>query len=196
MDTINPIIYRLASRLLAKDQLQAGEYAFTAHQSIASVIGEMHEGHSIVRLFTAPEGRTSAEIVGMLNDIPADRNRAGADRSEHCCRKALSLYRRGCACGDYFGRMQKALQDVVTAEWAKRDSVVPLKSPQEAIIMASIVEKETAKPEERARIARVFYNRLQQNMRLQSDPTVIYAITMGKGPLNRSLNHDDIALTN
>jgi UPF0755 protein len=192
--TINPVMFRLAARLLAKDNLQAGEYEFTPHQSMASVIEEMHEGHSILRLFTAPEGRTSAEIVALLNDIPLTGTVPVP--TEGTLLPESYRYTGGDTRASLITRMQKSMQETITAEWAKRDSVIPLKTPQEAVIMASIIEKETGKPEERARIARVFYNRLQQNMRLQSDPTVIYAITQGKGPLNRSLSHDDLALTN
>jgi UPF0755 protein len=91
------------------------------------------------------------------------------------------------------GRMQKAMQDKLAEVWAGRDPDVPLKTPLEAVTLASIVEKETGKAEERPRIAGVFYNRLHENMRLQSDPTVIYALTLGKQPLDRPLTHDDLS---
>jgi UPF0755 protein len=90
-------------------------------------------------------------------------------------------------------RMQKSMQDALNELWPKRDPAIPLKSPLEAVIMASIIEKETGKAVERPRIAGVFYNRMRSNMRLQSDPTVIYAITLAKGPMNRELVHDDLA---
>ncbi len=90
-------------------------------------------------------------------------------------------------------RMQKAMQETLADLWTKRDPSVPLKTPEEAVTMASIVEKETGKPAERPRIAEVFYNRLRHNMRLQSDPTVIYAITRAKGMLDHDLDHDDLA---
>jgi UPF0755 protein len=75
----------------------------------------------------------------------------------------------------------------------KRDESIPLKSPEEAVVLASVVEKETGKSIERPRIAGVFYNRLKQNMRLQSDPTVIYAITQAKGTMDHDLDHHDLS---
>jgi UPF0755 protein len=90
-------------------------------------------------------------------------------------------------------RMQKAMQETLNTLWEKRDPALTLKSPQEAVIMASIIEKETGKSDERARVAGVFINRLRQNMRLQSDPTVIYAIIRANGMLDHDLNHNDLA---
>jgi UPF0755 protein len=90
-------------------------------------------------------------------------------------------------------RMQKAMQEKINELWASRETGLPLKSVGEAVILASIVEKETGKPDERPRIAGVFYNRLRQNMRLQSDPTVIYALTKGKKTLDRALTHEDLS---
>jgi UPF0755 protein len=89
--------------------------------------------------------------------------------------------------------MQKAMQEKVNEVWAGRDADLPLQTPQQAVVMASIVEKETGKPDERPRIAGVFYNRLRLNMRLQSDPTVIYALTGGREDLPRALTHEDLA---
>jgi UPF0755 protein len=90
-------------------------------------------------------------------------------------------------------RMQEAMQKRVGEIWAARDETVPLTSPEQMVVLASIVEKETGKADERPRIAGVFYNRLKVNMRLQSDPTVIYALTQGKGELGRALTHDDLS---
>jgi UPF0755 protein len=77
--------------------------------------------------------------------------------------------------------------------WAKRDPTLPLASPEQAVVMASIIEKETGKASERPRIAGVFYNRLRQHMRLQSDPTVIYAITLAQGGMDHDISHADLA---
>ena len=192
--TINPVVFRLAAKLLAKDSLQAGEYEFVPHQSVASVVEEMHEGHSVVRLFTAAEGMTSAAIVDALGDIPL-AGAITAPPSEGSLLPESYRYSWGDSRAGLIARMQKGMQETLNGLWAKRDESVPLKSPQEALIMASVIEKETGKAEERPRIARVFYNRLQHSMRLQSDPTVIYAITQGKGPLDHPLGHSDLAVT-
>jgi UPF0755 protein len=90
-------------------------------------------------------------------------------------------------------RMQEARNRLVDEVWARRNADLPLKTPEQLVILASIVEKETGKPEERTRIAAVFINRLKQKMRLQSDPTIIYGLVFGKGSLGRPLSKADIA---
>ena len=89
-------------------------------------------------------------------------------------------------------RMRQSMQSTVSEAWARRSADLPLQSPEEAIVLASIVEKETAKPEERAHIAGVFINRLKRGMRLQSDPTVAYGLTEGRAPLDRALTRSDL----
>jgi UPF0755 protein len=189
--TINPVIFRFAAKVLARDSMKAGEYEFAPHESVASVVEQMHQGRSIVRLFTMAEGLTSAQAAEILKDTPLTG--VIPIPAEGTLLPESYRYTGGDQRAALVGRMQKAMQDTLNAQWAHRDPNIPLKTPQEAIIMASIVEKETGKPEERSRIARVFYNRLQHGMRLQSDPTVIYALTQGKGPLDRTLTHNDMA---
>ncbi|MBI2978954.1 MAG: endolytic transglycosylase MltG, partial [Rhodospirillales bacterium] len=89
-------------------------------------------------------------------------------------------------------RMQDAMRALVDNLWRNRSPELPLMTPRQAVILASIVEKETAKPAERPRIAAVFLNRLKRNMRLQSDPTVVYGLTQGAGPLGRALTRADL----
>ena len=89
-------------------------------------------------------------------------------------------------------RMKTKMSETVARLWAARDPAVALKSPEQAVILASIVEKETGRADERARVAAVFHNRLKKNMPLQSDPTVIYAMTLGKAPLDRDLTYADL----
>jgi UPF0755 protein len=190
--TNDPVMFRLGSKLLAHDALKAGEYEFPAHVSIAGAVEIMHEGRSIVHLFTVAEGLTSAEIVAMMDDLPFTGSHAPPP-AEGTLLPETYRYNFGDNRASLIGRMQKGMQDTLNALWNARDPGLPLKSPQEALIMASIIEKETGKKEERPRIARVFYNRLAHSMRLQSDPTAIYAITHGKGPLGRALTHDDLA---
>ena len=83
---------------------------------------------------------------------------------------------------------------VLAEEWAKRDRSILVKTPEEAVTLASVVEKETAQADERARVAGVFYNRLKKGMPLQSDPTVIFAVTLGTRKLNRGLTYDDLKI--
>ncbi|MDR3423558.1 MAG: endolytic transglycosylase MltG [Alphaproteobacteria bacterium] len=187
-------LFHVAARLLANDSLKAGEYALPARASPADIATMMHEGRSVVRLFTAAEGLTSSEIAQLLNDDPALTGTIAATPAEGSLLPETYRYSYGDSRAGIITRMQKAMREKINEIWASRESGLPIKSPQEAVVLASIVEKETSKPTERARIAGVFYNRLRLNMRLQSDPTVIYAITQGKQTLDRPLTHDDLAV--
>jgi UPF0755 protein len=188
----NRYIFRLAARLLAGDQLKAGEYAFAPHQSTADIVLMMRDGRSVVRLFTVAEGLSSIEIAHMLQSNPALTGDM-PPAAEGSLLPETYRYSYDDSRAGLIVRMQKAMEETLSDLWPKRDPGLPLKSPQEALIMASIIEKETGKPEERPRVARVFYNRLAHNMRLQSDPTVIYAINKGDGPLDHELDHADLA---
>ena len=182
----------IGAKLSAGDTLKAGEYEFTPHQSIADVILMMHEGHSVVHWFTVAEGLTASEIVNLLRNSPTlTGNLAIPPEGSLLPETYRTSY--GDTRSSVVIRMQRAMQETLSELWQKRDPTLPLKSPEEAIIMASVIEKETGKPIERPRIAGVFYNRLRQNMRLQSDPTVIYAIMQSKGALDHELDHNDLA---
>jgi UPF0755 protein len=189
---INPFIFRLAARLVGHNQLKSGEYEIPPHASAADIALMMLEGRSVIHLFTAAEGLTSAEIAKLLKDNPA---LFGDFKSpaEGSLLPESYRYSYGDTRTAVIARMQKAMQETLDELWPKRDPNLPIKTPAEAVIMASVIEKETGKATERPRIASVFYNRLRQNMRLQSDPTVIYAITQAKGPMDHGLNHDDLA---
>ncbi|CTQ34247.1 endolytic transglycosylase MltG [Jannaschia rubra] len=99
---------------------------------------------------------------------------------------------RGSEVGDLVGRMREAQERILADAWANRAPGIPIETPEEALILASIVEKETAVPDERRRVAAVFANRLDTGMRLQTDPTVIYGITRGEGPLGRAITVRDL----
>jgi UPF0755 protein len=92
-------------------------------------------------------------------------------------------------------RMEQAMRDMLTGIWAKRSEGLSVRSRKEALVLASLIEKETGKPEERARISAVFHNRLKRGMRLQTDPTVVYAISGGDGPIDRPLTRGDLSIT-
>ena len=150
------------------------------------------EGQTVARRFIAPEGMTSAQIIelmdkykgltGDVTDIPPDGTLLPETYN----------YSYGDTKESLVKRMKAAMTKTVQELWEKRSDKVPLKSVNEAIILASVVENETGKADERPHIASVFYNRLKQRIRLQSDPTVIYAITNGKLNLNRSLTYKDL----
>jgi UPF0755 protein len=188
----NAFAFRAAAKLLASDQLKAGEYEFTPHQSMADAIAMMHDGRSVVHMFTVAEGLTSAEIVTLLKNNTLLTGDV-ATPAEGSLLPETYRYSYGDSRAGMVARMQKAMQEILTELWSARDTSISLTAPEQAITLASIVEKETGKVAERPRIAGVFYNRLRQNMRLQSDPTVIYAIVKMRGPMGRELEHGDLA---
>ncbi len=185
-----PILFRIAARIVGP--LKAGEYALLPRMSAFEIAKIAHEGRSIVRTFTAAEGLTSAEIVRLLNADPALSGDILSIPQEGSLLPETYRYSFRDSRASLIARMQKAMKQKIFDLWAKREDGLPLKSSNEALVLASIVEKETGRPEERARIAGVFYNRLRINMRLQSDPTVIYALTLGRAQLNRTLTRGDL----
>jgi UPF0755 protein len=187
------LLFRIASRFMVNNGLKAGEYEFTPRQSIADIVLMMHEGRSVVRTFTVTEGMTSTEVTHILHDSPALTGALTAAPAEGSLLPETYNYSYGDTRTGMIARMQKAMHEMLTNLWEKRDPELAIKTPQEAVIMASIIEKETGKADERARVAGVFQNRLRTNMRLQSDPTVIYAIVQAKGALDHTLDHDDLA---
>ena len=192
---LNIYMFRLAAKILANNSLKAGEYQCQPRQSLAEIVFMMNQGRAIVRLFTVPEGLTSHEIVKLLQDDLTLSGNIKTVPPEGSLLPESYRYIYGDNRANLVERMQKSQRELLNDLWAKRDPDVPLKTPQEAVTMASIIEKETGKKaEERARVAGVFYNRLRQGMRLQSDPTVIYALTKGQKALSRELTHNDMAI--
>jgi len=185
-------LFYIAARVIGGGSLKAGEYDVPAHSSMVSIVLMMHEGHSIIRLFTVAEGLTSYEIVHLLNADPVLTGSIDTIPAEGSLLPETYRYSYGDSRAGLVARMQKSMQEKINEAWASREAGLPLQSPHEAVVLASIVEKETGKPDERPRIAGVFYNRLRMNMRLQSDPTVIYAITGGKEAMNHILSHEDL----
>jgi UPF0755 protein len=189
----NPLLFRAAAKLLTYNALHAGEYQITPKQSIASIVLMMHAGKSIVHRFTIAEGLTSAEVVRLLNNTTALAGTITAYPPEGSLFPDTYLYTYGDSRAAMIDRMQKGMHDALDDVWNKREPSINLTSEPQVVILASVVEKETGKASERPRIAGVFYNRLKQHMRLQSDPTVIYAIAQAKGFLDHDLGHDDMA---
>lgn len=173
--------------------LKAGEYEIKKNASMADVLNTLVQGKSILSKFTIPEGLTSQQIVDRLraaDDLVGDIVEIPPEGS-----LLPDTYRfsKGMARQELLERMKVEMQHYLAQSWAKRQPDLPIKSPQEAIIFASIVEKETGRPDERDRVAGVFMNRLRQGMRLQSDPTVIYGLAGGQGSLGRPIARSDLA---
>jgi UPF0755 protein len=191
-----PMIFAVGVRVYAEGRpLQAGEYEFPARASMRQVMQLMIDGATIVRRLTIPEGLTSAEIVALVAAAPAlEGPLPSAAPADGTLLPETYFYSKGDTRAQIVGRMEKAMSDVLAELWAARDSTVALASPEEAVTLASIVEKETGVAGERPRVASVFFNRLGRGMPLQSDPTVIYALTDGKAPLGRALTRADLQL--
>ena len=178
--------------LKAREDLKAGEYQFKAHASLRDVVATMVEGRVVAHQVGIPEGLTSQQIVTRLNDDDVLTGSIKEPPREGSLLPDTYNFTRGVTREQMIQRMQQAQQRLVREIWDHRSPDLPLKTPDQLVTLASIVEKETAKPEERTRVAAVFLNRLKQRMRLQSDPTIIYGLAGGKGTLGRPIMKSDI----
>ncbi|MES0402474.1 MAG: endolytic transglycosylase MltG [Hyphomicrobium sp.] len=173
-------------------ELKAGEYEIKKHASMADVLNTLVQGKSILLKLTIPEGLTSQQIVERVRGEPDLDGEITDIPQEGSLLPDTYRFSKGMARQELLERMQVEMQRYLAQAWANRQADLPLKSPQEAIIFASIVEKETGRPDERSRVAGVFMNRLRTGMRLQSDPTVIYGIAGGQGRLGRPITRADL----
>ena len=178
--------------LKAREDLKAGEYQFKAHASVRDVVATIIEGRVVPHQFTVPEGLTSEQIVArLLADDVLNGNIKEVPREGSLLPDTYN-FNRGVAREQMIQRMQQAQQRVLKEIWDHHAPDLPVKTPEQLVILASIVEKETGKPDERTRVAAVFVNRLKQRMRLQSDPTIIYGLVGGKGTLGRPIMKSEI----
>jgi UPF0755 protein len=174
--------------------LHAGEYAFLPGQSLHDVLRQMREGRTVVHRLTAPEGLSVAEILAVVSAEPALSGPLPSQPPEGSLMPDTYNFSLGDSRAEMIGRMRRAMDKALADAWAKRNPATPLPSPDAALTLASIVEKESALPDERPKVAAVFLNRLGKGMKLQADPTVIYGLTQGKAPLGRPLSHPDLAV--
>jgi len=189
----NWAIFVGGQRLTRQDaNFRAGEYAFKPGQSVESVIDTIASGKVVPHQVTLPEGLTSQQVVARLmqNDMLTG---TPAIPQEGTLLPETYRISRGMSREQVLKDMADAQRKLVDSAWAQRAPNLPLKSPQELVVLASIVEKETGQADERARVAAVFINRLNKKMRLQSDPTIIYGIVGGKGSLGRPISRADIS---
>lgn len=173
--------------LKARGELKHGEYRFVAHASVAEVVGTLMDGKVVQHAFTVPEGLTSEQIVARLAENDVLAGNVAQIPPEGTLLPETYKFTRGTTRAQVIQRMQQADRHAVQEIWAHREPDLPLKSPEELVTLASIVEKETGKPDERSRVAAVFINRLRRHMRLQSDPTIIYGLVGGKGSLGHPI---------
>lgn len=196
----NPTVFMIGTRVLGQQgDLKAGEFEITPSMSARDVMEILAEGKSVTRRFTIREGLTSYEIVQILNGIEDLTGEITAIPPEGTLLPNTWDYRRGEDRSAVITRLQNEMRETIDTLWDTRAKNLPFKTKAEALILASIIEKETGKPGEHADVAGVFVNRLRKGMLLQTDPTVIYAITKGKhknegkGPLGRRLLRRDLS---
>jgi UPF0755 protein len=178
--------------LKAREDLKAGEYQFKAHASLRDVVATIVDGNVVAHHFNIPEGLTSEQIVARLLDDDVLTGNIKEIPREGSLLPDTYNYTRGVTREQMIQRMQQAQQRLVKEVWDRRSPDLPIKTPEQLVVLASLVEKETGKPEERTRVAAVFVNRLKQKMRLQSDPTIIYGLVGGKGTLGRPIMKSEI----
>jgi len=187
-----PWMFRLAVRVLDRDrELKAGEYAFPSRVTPGTVIGMLSAGQTVARRLTIAEGLTVADVFRMLEETDALSGELPELPPEGSLLPETYFYALGDDRAEMVRRMRRSMGEVLERLWAERAPDLPVSSPEDALILASIVDKETSVPEERRKVAAVFVNRLRQGMRLQSDPTVIYGLTNGEGRLGRELTRND-----
>ncbi len=173
-------------------QIKAGEYAFDGEISIAEVAKILVKGDVIVREITIPEGLTLAQIKRILENNPYLSGDITIDLKEGDVLPETYYFSRGESRNGILLKAQRAMQIELAKAFAERDKDSPLESERELLVLASIVEKETGLAAERGKVASVFVNRLNRRMKLQTDPTVIYALTKGEKPLGRLLSRRDL----
>ena len=188
----SPLALHLAA-LATRGQgaLRAGELEFPAQASLRQVLAVLRTGRPVQHRLTIPEGLTAAQVALLLDRAEALDGEVELP-DEGGILPETYAYERGAPRSSLLGRARAALSRALDRAWAERDPAIPLTTADEALVLASIVERETGKPEERSHVAAVFLNRLRLGMRLQSDPTVAYVSSGGLGGLERGLLRSEL----
>ena len=183
------IIYSKINKIYPK--IKAGEYLINHDVSFKDIADILTSGKVYMRKITFPEGILSAEAADILlnNEFLEDDISSFADGE---ILPETYTFSRGDSRQKILNQAKQALTKTLDTAWNERDADLPLKNKQEMLILASIVEKETGVASERPQVASVFINRLRKGMLLQTDPTVIYALTLGKTDLKRPLLRRDL----
>lgn len=189
----NAPLFALGVRLRGQSALlRAGEYAIPSRASMEDIAAILIVGRPIEHKVTAAEGLTSGMIAEIVNAEPELTGPHETAPEEGTLLPETYFFNKGATRSSIITRMRTAQAGFVSRAWTSRAPGLPFQTPQQAVTLASIVERETAIPEERRHIAAVFINRLRLGMRLESDPTVIYGISKGY-PLGRGILASELA---
>jgi UPF0755 protein len=187
--------FRMLARAFgSSDPIQAGEFLIPARLSGDGILNLLQHGRPVQRLVTVPEGMPSVMVHDRLLHIPFLTGAIAVPEEGSVLPNSYS-YRRGETRAAVLGRMQAAMRRELARLWARRRPTSAVATPREAIILASIVEKETGRPAERRLVAGVYSNRLRRGIPLQADPTVIYPVTRGR-PLGRRIRQSELNADN
>lgn len=189
-------LFEMLARTVAADErdIQYGTYAFREGEGWGSILERLRRGDTVIVKIPIPEGMSSAQVADRLNGVGRLKGEV-APPPEGSVLPATYEAKVGETRAAVLKRMQAAMDKELERQWAMRSEHAAVKTPQEAIILASIVEKETGDPSERRRIAGLYSNRLKKGMRLEADPTVIYPVTKGK-PLGRRILRSELQAEN
>ena len=174
------------------NQLKAGEYQFAGEYNIIDVVEKIIKGEVVVRSVTIPEGKALVEIIKIINENKYLEGEITVDVKEGEILPETYNFNKGETRNGIIEKARLEMKKVLENAFLERNKDIPLKSEKELLILASIVEKETGVASERTKVASVFINRLNLGMRLQTDPTVIYAVTNGQMNLGRPIYKKDL----
>jgi peptidoglycan lytic transglycosylase G len=182
------------AKLFGGGTIKAGEYEFPARASHAQVLSILQSGKTLQRMVTVPEGMPSVLVHERLMNAPTLTGEVPVPEEGSVLPDSYS-YQRGESRAAVLARMQAAMTRTLDTLWPKKGPASVVNSKREAVILASIVEKETGKASERPTIAGVYSNRVRIGMKLDADPTVIYPITKGR-PLGRRILRSELQANN
>ena len=190
------LVFIVGARLTDRDRrMRAGEYAFPASVSMDGAIALIVSGETVKRRLTIAEGLTSTQALALVRMADGLTGDVGPRVAEGVLLPETYFYSHDDTRRALIGRMRAAMSEILPRLWRGRANGLAINSPAEMLTLASIIEKETGVESERPRISAVFHNRLRRRMRLQSDPTVVFALTEGRGPLARRLTRRDLAIS-
>lgn len=188
-------LFKIMARVNGLDKhLKAGEYQFEPGVSLKQAMDKISKGEVFLRKITIPEGLTSGQIMYLIATYPGLEGEIDIDVKEGELLPETYSFELSASRNSIILQAKAAMQKTLEEVWAARDDNLPIKNISDLLTMASIIEKETGIADERPLVASVFLNRLRKGMRLQTDPTVIYAITEGETSFGRSLKKKDLKI--